>query len=72
MSDGVSIYECTCPEDVTHLVQSGRGVFGIALGRVLQEVEAALTHIPSGEGQASEHPPAQADDPNARRDRRTG
>ncbi|WP_157129776.1 MerR family transcriptional regulator, partial [Thermobifida halotolerans] len=34
MSDGVSVYECTSPDEVVDLLQGGQGVFGIALGRV--------------------------------------
>ena len=41
MSDGVSVYECTSPDEVVDLLQGGQGVFGIALGRVWQEVEGS-------------------------------
>src|ERR1035438_10086469 len=37
MSDGVSVYECTSPDEVVDLLQGGQGVFGIALGRIWQE-----------------------------------
>lgn len=47
MSDGVSVYECTSPDEVVDLVQGGQGVFGIALGRVWQEVEGSLAEMPS-------------------------
>jgi hypothetical protein len=47
MSDGVSVYECTSPDEVVDLVQGGQGVFGIALGRVWQEVEGTLAELPS-------------------------
>lgn len=36
MSDGVSVYACTSPDEVVDLLQGGQGVFGIALGRVWQ------------------------------------
>ena len=39
MSDGASVYACTSPDEVVDLLQGGQGVFGIALGRVWQEVE---------------------------------
>ncbi len=39
MSDGVSVYECTSSDEVVDLLQGGQGVFGIALGRIWQEVE---------------------------------
>jgi len=47
MSDGVSVYACTSPDEVVDLLQGGQGVFGIALGRVWQEVEGSLADLPS-------------------------
>jgi DNA-binding transcriptional MerR regulator len=47
MSDGVSVYECTSPDEVIDLLSGGQGVFGIALGRVWQEVEANLAALPA-------------------------
>ena len=47
MSDGVSVYECTSPDEVVDLLAGGQGVFGIALGRVWQEVWGELTKIPT-------------------------
>jgi hypothetical protein len=47
MSDGVSVYECTSPDEVVDLVQGGQGVFGIALGRVWQEIEGRLAELPA-------------------------
>ena len=47
MSDGVSVYACTSPDEVVDLLQGGQGVFGIALGRVWQEVEGSLAELPS-------------------------
>lgn len=47
MSDGASVYECTTADEVIDLVQGGQGVFGIAVGRVWQEVEGSLAHLPS-------------------------
>lgn len=47
MSDGASVYECTSPDEVVDLVQGGQGVFGIAVGRVWQEVEGTLAKLPS-------------------------
>ena len=55
MSDGASVYACTSPDEVVDLLQGGQGVFGIALGRVWQEVEGTLADLPAdaGEGAAS-------------------
>jgi DNA-binding transcriptional MerR regulator len=47
MSDGVSVYECTSPDEVVDLLQGGQGVFGIALGRVWQELEGSLAELPA-------------------------
>jgi len=47
MSDGVSVYECTSPDEVVDLLAGGQGVFGIALGRVWQEVEGSLAELPA-------------------------
>ena len=46
MSDGASVYECTCADEVFDLVQGGQGVFGIAVGRVWREVEGSLAELP--------------------------
>ena len=46
MSDGVSVYACTSPDEVIDLVRGGQGVFGIAVGRVWEEVEGTLATLP--------------------------
>jgi DNA-binding transcriptional MerR regulator len=51
MSDGVSVYACTSPDEVVDLLQGGQGVFGIALGRVRQEVEATLEALPAAQAE---------------------
>jgi DNA-binding transcriptional MerR regulator len=47
MSDGVSVYECTSPDEVVDLLAGGQGVFGIALGKVWREVEGDLAELPA-------------------------
>jgi len=42
MSDGASVYLCTSSDEVIDLVNRGQGVFGIAVGAVLREVETTL------------------------------
>jgi len=69
MSDGVSVYECTSPDEVVDLLQGGQGVFGIALGRVWQEVEGTLAELPA---ERADGEPAAADELASRRARRTG
>ncbi|GAA2255162.1 MerR family transcriptional regulator [Streptomyces amakusaensis] len=43
MSDGATVYECSSPDEVVQLLQGGQGVFGIAVGVVWRDVEAALS-----------------------------
>ena len=47
MSDGASVCECTNADEVFDLVQGGQGVFGIAVGKVWQEVEGSLSEFPT-------------------------
>lgn len=63
MSDGASVYLCTSNDEVIDLVNRGQGVFGIAVGKVLREVESSLVELDSVEN----HP---ADELAARRAQR--
>lgn len=45
MSDGARVYLCTTQDEVMDLLSRGQGVFGIAVGRVLREVEASLINM---------------------------
>jgi len=71
MSDGASVYACTSPDEVVDLLQGGQGVFGIALGRVWQEVEGSLAELPAEAGEEAGHA-AGADELASRRARRIG
>jgi hypothetical protein len=42
MSDGASVYLCTSNDEVIDLLSRGQGVFGIAVGKVVREVESSL------------------------------
>jgi DNA-binding transcriptional MerR regulator len=64
MSDGASVYLCTSNDEVIDLVSRGQGVFGIAVGKVLREVESELVEF---EAQS----PEVADELAARRAART-
>jgi DNA-binding transcriptional MerR regulator len=66
MSDGVSVYECTSPDEVVDLLAGGQGVFGIALGRVWREVEGTLADLPAERAEA-EAPAGHPGDELARR-----
>jgi len=68
MSDGTTVYECTSPDEVVDLVQGGQGVFGIAVGRVVREVEGSLAELPA---ERAADAGAGADELAARRQRRT-
>ena len=70
MSDGARIYECTSADEVIDLVQGGQGVFGIAVGRVVREVEGSLSEFP-GERAGEEPATHAADELATRRRRRT-
>ena len=53
MSDGISVYECTSPGEVVDLLQGGQGVFGIALGRIWQEVDGTLAELPAEQAEGA-------------------
>lgn len=66
MSDGISVYECTSPNEVIDLVQAGQGVFGIAIGRVWRELETNLAKLPGESTQSVDETEIQ-DELHARR-----
>ena len=76
MSDGISVYECTSPGEVVDLLQGGQGVFGIALGRIWQEVDGTLAELPAEQAEAGVEgtaaTPGQADELARRRARKSG
>jgi hypothetical protein len=39
------VYLCTSNDEVIDLVSRGQGVFGIAVGKVLREVESSLVSV---------------------------
>ncbi|MCU1638916.1 MAG: MerR family transcriptional regulator [Microbacteriaceae bacterium] len=52
MSDGASVYLCTSDDEVIDLVSRGQGVFGIAVGKVLREVENSLVELDAQQPEA--------------------
>ena len=72
MSDGVSVYEFTSPDEVVDLLQGGQGVFAIALGRVWQEVEGSLAQLPGERAAAEADAGVGPDELARRRARKTG
>ena len=63
MSDGSSVYLCTSNDEVIDLVSRGQGVFGIAVGKVLREVETSLVDMDERRAPAA----AETDELSARR-----
>jgi len=78
MSDGATVYECTSPDQVVDLLAGGQGVFGIALGRIWQEVDGTLADLPAepadegSDQDGSASGGASQDELSRRRARRTG
>lgn len=70
MSDGSSVYACTSADEVIDLVRGGQGVFGIAVGRVWEEVEGTLATLPM-ESAEEEQPFIGTDELSLRRASRT-
>ncbi|MDD7964466.1 MerR family transcriptional regulator [Actinomycetospora sp. DW7H6] len=58
-SDGVTVYECTSPEEVVDLLQGGQGVFGIAVGGAMREISGSISRFPAERADAAvvEHAP---------------
>jgi len=71
MSDGTTVYACTSPDEVVDLVQGGQGVFGIAVGRVVREVEGSLAELPAERAEPDARTSLAGDELAARRSRRT-
>lgn len=46
-SDGVTVYECTSPEEVVDLLQGGQGVFGIAVSGAMRELTGTIADFPA-------------------------
>jgi DNA-binding transcriptional MerR regulator len=59
VSDGVTVYECTSPGEVVDLLAGGQGVFGIALGRIWQEVDGTLAQLPAEQAERAARPGAE-------------
>jgi DNA-binding transcriptional MerR regulator len=71
MSDGATVYECTSADEVVDLLAGGQGVFGIAVGSVVREVEGSLASLPSVRADDVEAADHAADELATRRKRRT-
>ncbi len=45
MSDGATVYLCTSQNEIIDILNGGQGVFGIAVGTIMREVESTLINI---------------------------
>lgn len=45
LSDGTTIYACRSPDDVVDVLRRGQGVFGLALGPVLEEMRGNVVAL---------------------------
>jgi DNA-binding transcriptional MerR regulator len=70
MSDGATVYELSSSDEVVDLLRSGQGVFGIAVGPIVREVEGTLAHLPTEDGTVADAD-ASADELSTRRRRRS-
>jgi DNA-binding transcriptional MerR regulator len=72
MSDGATVYELGSSEEVIDLLRRGQGVFGIAVGPIVREVEGTLARLPVDAGAQPAAPAGEsaADELASRRRRR--
>jgi DNA-binding transcriptional MerR regulator len=49
ISDGSRIYACRSGEEVIDVLAKGQAVFGIAVGRVIEDTEGDVAQLPAGE-----------------------
>jgi DNA-binding transcriptional MerR regulator len=52
MSDGKNIFAATSDNEIIDLLRKGQGVFGIALGRVYQDLRGAISRVTPAEAPA--------------------
>jgi DNA-binding transcriptional MerR regulator len=66
-SDGVTVYECTSPEEVVDLLQGGQGVFGIAVSGAMREISGTIHEFPAERADGGEIVQTTEDELSARR-----
>ncbi len=54
ISDGTSIYLCKSQDEVIDLLSRGQGVFGIAVGRIYEEVQGSVAQLRRESGEQQE------------------
>jgi len=63
MSDGQSVYETTSSEEIIDLLQSGKGMFGVSVGAVQEQIRDTLRQLPA-EHAAPDEPPERPEPPD--------
>ena len=71
MSDGATVYDLTSSDEVVDLLRRGQGVFGIAVGPIVREVEGSLAELPRDAGEQLTETTASRDELATRRRRRS-
>lgn len=59
ISDGITIYEVTSPEEITDILQQGQGVFAIAISGSMRELSGTISAFPAE--RAQEESPTESD-----------
>lgn len=54
LSDGTTIFACRSKDEVIDLLAQGQGVFGIAVGRVYEELQGQVAELNIGQERARE------------------
>lgn len=65
LSDGTSIYLCKSQDEVIDLLSRGQGVFGIAVGRIYEEVQGSVAELRRNAGEEAAPPAVSGDDASA-------
>jgi DNA-binding transcriptional MerR regulator len=61
VSDGTTIYACRSKDEVVDLLAGGQGVFGIAVGKVYEELQGSIAELNVGRTRATDdHAKAQS------------
>lgn len=59
ISDGRTIYACTSPDEVVDLLAQGQGVFGIAVGKVYEELQGTIAELRAARPDTQKAPAAE-------------
>ena len=65
LSDGNTIYLCKSQDEVIDLLSRGQGVFGIAVGRIYEEVQGSVAELKRDAGKEEAPVPTESDGASA-------